>query len=195
MRIMIALALFVTLPLMAYASKTTTAVTSTGKIKSKPTAKHLIKNSELRAWIGSMSKLSVSTNLKYSGASLEDPFGKERPNPNGWGGDWSTRLSGSVSGRYRINKMQSLTTGFGLSARKPFHGMEQAEWKNPFLGHSFAQRFTYLSGYFSTSVTKYSQLNDKRLGKNLNLYAGYTLKWTRINKTAPRGCNSHSRSE
>jgi hypothetical protein len=164
----------------AYGAATTT---SQATIKGKGGSSHLIKNSELRANIGSMSKLSLSANLKYSGASIEDPFGEERPNPNGWGGDWSTRLSGSFSGRYRVNKMQSVTTGVGVSATKPFHGMDNGEWKNPFIRYSYAQRFSYLSGYLSTGLTKYTQSSDKRLGKNMNAYAGYTVKWTRIMQT------------
>ena len=74
-------------------------------------ASDVTENAKLKAELGSMSTFSMSGSLGYTGASLKDPFGDQRPNPDSLPGNYSTYLSGSISARYRLDKSTSITGG------------------------------------------------------------------------------------
>lgn len=83
----------------------------------------LITNPKMRAESGSKSKYSLASTLTYSGGSLNQPFGKTRPNLTGATGTTDfPSLVGQVSGKYNISKITALLGGVGVRWVAPFAG-------------------------------------------------------------------------
>lgn len=114
---------------LAEASKTKSKKTKESKKADKTTSKdnidEEITNARMRASSGSKNKLSMSMGIGYSGGKLSDPFGRERPdiygNPEN---ETLTSIGGSVSGRYRFTKNDSVTLGAGLSYLAPLRSYD-----------------------------------------------------------------------
>lgn len=81
-----------------------------------------ITNARLAADAGSMSKFSLRSVLGYNGGTLNNPFGRVRPNyrklPGGPIRD--TSIGGSFGLAYRIDKESQLRLDTGVSMRFPF---------------------------------------------------------------------------
>ena len=84
-------------------------------------ADNLITNKKIRAETGSKSRFSVSTALEYRGGSIDKPFDYKRPNIKAATAtsDYSA-LYATVSGKWNITKLDSLSAGVGLAAIAPF---------------------------------------------------------------------------
>ena len=94
-----------------------------------------ITDSKIKAEGGSLSQYSVKFNLSYYGPPIGDIENSMQPNPDGSIGNRSTALSGSISGRYRLNNKSTLGLGTGLKVLAPFHGAEQTDVNNPYLNY------------------------------------------------------------
>ncbi|MFG1501320.1 hypothetical protein ABMA70_14020 [Halobacteriovorax sp. XZX-3] len=124
-----------------------------------------ITNARMRAESGSKSPLSMSLSLGYNGGSLDDPFGKERPNiyadPEN---ETETSMSGSISGRYRLSKNDSITVGAGYSVLTPFHHAK-GDISNPYIGYSRVYTIAGIQTITSADLT----FGTKDSYKNQNL--------------------------
>jgi|FLYM01.1.fsa_nt_gi hypothetical protein len=123
-----------------------------------------ITNVRMRADSGSKSKWSLSSSLGYTGGSVDDPFGKERPNIQAYrvampGVQTNTSLDGSASIRYRANKNDSFTFGTSFGIMTPLHGDNTDPGQNQFNvwdpGVSYSRVFAGwgLQNVFSASGT------------------------------------------
>ena len=127
-------------------------------ITSPPASERLstVTNPELRAYAGSMSKISVKTSLSYSGSQIGSPFQDSyRKVDSKSASENLTSLSGSISGRYRIDRKRTLDFGSGLKAVTPFHGTDRVDVKDPYLSYSKVDRNGALQyrGSFGVSAT------------------------------------------
>jgi hypothetical protein len=149
-------------------------------LKSK--SKHKITDPEIRSEIGSMSKWSISSNISYAGSTLDDPLGEWRPNANVPSRPYTTYMSGSIRGRYRINKMSSITLGSGFNVEKPFQDTAgDLEFKNPNISYSLAHKNGKLVGSLFSGLDIYTTDYDKeRRQRKARMNVGYTLKYKRI---------------
>lgn len=82
-----------------------------------------ITNQRLAADMGAPTKWSMRAILSYSGGSLEDPFGRVRPNYRKLPGSpiLDTMLGGSVGVAYRVDAKSQLRLTTGVSMRTPLH--------------------------------------------------------------------------
>ncbi|MCB0407744.1 MAG: hypothetical protein KDD34_06020 [Bdellovibrionales bacterium] len=92
-----------------------------------------IKDIELKAEAGAKTRWSMKASLGYSGPSLAEPLSDHRRNPDGRFTDVRTSLGGSVGLRYRLKTDTTLNMGTGISAIRPFHGIEQIDTEDPYL--------------------------------------------------------------
>jgi hypothetical protein len=93
-----------------------------------------ITDAKIKADGGSLSRFSLKFALSYFGPPVGDLSNKKQPNPDGSIGSFDTALQGAMSGRFRLNKQSAISLGTGIGARTPFHGTEQVDVKNPFIG-------------------------------------------------------------
>lgn len=174
------------LALLGTASFAETATTSTTKVKAKSEktsdkADELITNKRMRANSGSLSKYSISTSFSYSGGSLTKPFAAERPNVASAGDVVNlASMGGSISGTYRINKLNRLSLGTGLSMSAPFNttidtndkGLAESFRRNqgklniadPYLGYSHVNNILGIQTVFSASVTEITTSSYRDFG-------------------------------
>ena len=83
----------------------------------------LITNAKMRAEAGSKSKFSVATAFQYMGGTVEKPFDAKRPNIKGAAATTSfTTLTGQISGKWNMTKVDSLFLGLGVKMLTPFAG-------------------------------------------------------------------------
>lgn len=111
-----------------------------------------ITNARMRAESGSKSKYSLSLSAGYSGGTIRDPLGKDRPdiigNPEE---ETSSEMGGSFSARYRATQNDSFTLGAGFGILTPLQGdvvqgQEQFDVSNPYIGYNRV----YKIGQFQT---------------------------------------------
>lgn len=127
----------------------------------------LITNRKLRAETGSKSKYSVSTAFAYNGGTINDPGSKVRPNITaGANVPTFSALSGSISGKYRLNVKDSLKAGFGLRVYQPFHEspdkssietkngpVQRANIDNPYAAYTHIDRIAGLQSVSTVTAT------------------------------------------
>jgi hypothetical protein len=97
-----------------------------------------ITNRKLRAESGSKSKYSLSFTANYYGSSLEKPFDKDRANTDGSKVPRRVTLDGDFSGRYRMDKNQSISVGTGYSLERPLQEAKRGDVSNPFMSYNYA---------------------------------------------------------
>ena len=132
---------------------------------------------ELRAEEGSMSKYSVKAFLSYYGPPVATPLASEQPNPDNKVGDYKVALSGSMSGRYRINSSEVLSAGSGLKALTPFHGLERVDLKSPYLKYSKSLRFHKVQMRLTSGVSVTTQKAYTDAGQVGALSGSYSMKY------------------
>jgi len=107
-----------------------------------------ITNNKMRAELGANKRFSFQANVSYNGSTVEKPFSEVRPairsglNPI----TVPASLSGTISGKYKINPNNSLGLNTGVSVNTPFHGnYSESKIENPVKGPNQKQeidRFT-----------------------------------------------------
>jgi hypothetical protein len=82
-----------------------------------------ITNAKLRAESGSKSKFSLSATATYTGGSIVNAFGTERPNIKGTPEQQvNSSMGGGLNGRYRWTKNDSFTAGTTYGIMTPLQG-------------------------------------------------------------------------
>lgn len=168
---------------VATASETTTTTVSSTPNQTTTSIREVLGNkkfeeneqitdAKLKAESGSLSKYSLSASLSYYGPTLGDLSAKDQPNPDASIGAYETSLGGSLGGRYRISKTETLSTGTGIKAIHPFHGIERFEMNNPYLTYAVTNRNFGIQmknsiGVSAITVPKYVAIGE---------YAGLNLE-------------------
>ncbi|CAE78613.1 hypothetical protein predicted by Glimmer/Critica [Bdellovibrio bacteriovorus HD100] len=114
--------------------KTTTSVGDVLKNKKFEDDKD-ITDSKLKAESGSLSRYSLKFSLSYFGPPIGDLDSKLQPNPDGSIGVNQVSLSGSISGRYRLDSKAAISAGTGINVLTPFQGAERTDVKTPFISY------------------------------------------------------------
>jgi hypothetical protein len=112
-----------------------------------------ITDAKLKAEGGSLSKYSLKFNLGYSGPPTTDLDSSYQPSPDTNKKPSKVNLSGSISGKYRIDSEKSFAAGTGLRANDPMHGVPTYDTIDPFFALSVLSRTDgmQMSHYFKVS--------------------------------------------
>ncbi len=100
----------------------------------------IITDQKLRADEGSLSRYSVKANLSYAGPGITDLENKDQPNPDHVVNTFQTKLIGSVGARYRLDGVNAVNAGTGLTAIHPLHGWERTDINSPFISYDHSGR-------------------------------------------------------
>jgi hypothetical protein len=82
---------------------------------------------------GSKSPFSLQFNMTYSGSSINHPFSADVPNPGNQVPPPLATLSGTFSGRYRIDDKTTVGLGAGLTTYTPFEGPKNTSVSDPYV--------------------------------------------------------------
>jgi hypothetical protein len=120
--------------------------TSSGKFReviktSEIADPQIITDKKLQADEGALSRYSLKFGLSYSGPGIGDLSNKNQPNPDGVPSTNETKISGSISARYRIDGVSAVSLGTGISAIHPLHGWDRTDVNNPFLSYDRSSRW------------------------------------------------------
>lgn len=124
-----------------------------------------ITDSKLKAESGSLSRYSLKFSMSYFGPPVGDLSNKMQPNPDGSLGVNQVSLSGSISGRYRLDSKSALSAGTGINVLTPFHGVERTDVKTPFLSYDRNSRIADLQvrnsyGFSWTTVPNFREVGQ-----------------------------------
>lgn len=175
------LAALTTLSVQAFAQTSTTTATAPAQSSTLKVGEVLqnkkfeddksITDTKLKAEGGSLSRYSLKVSLNFSGPPIGDISNKNQPNPEGNIGNSATSLGGSISARYRLDNKSALSTGTGVSALAPFHGVERVDTRNPFLRYDRTNRLGDVQLRNSFDVAYNSSPDYKKVGQTSS--AGY----------------------
>jgi hypothetical protein len=178
----------------AASSKAKASELSTKQEAQKEDIDKQITNAKLRAESGSKSKHSTSVSANYSGGTMDDAFGKNRPNiAQNSTAESLTSLTGDMKYRYRMAAGDSLTAGVGLKWIAPGHDLDKRqsdaiskqEAANPVVGYTKAVKVGTFQNVLNASVTKItsseiidsSQMNGYLYGSHTALTEIGTSGW------------------
>jgi hypothetical protein len=102
---------------------------------------NVITDKKLQADEGSFSKYSLKFSLGYSGPGIGDLSNPNQPNPDGVISSNQTKMTGSMSARYRFSGVSAMSFGTGVSAIHPLHGWDRTDINSPFLSYDRSSRF------------------------------------------------------
>jgi hypothetical protein len=122
----------------------------------------------------------MSSSFSYSGGSVQKPLAADRPNIGAAGDNVAVAgLAGSISGTYRLNKLNRVSIGTGLSTIAPFNDSIDTNDENaeaafdnnkgkidvadPYVVYTHVNKFMGVQSMFLADVTKItdSSYNDR----------------------------------
>jgi hypothetical protein len=103
---------------------------------------HVLTDNQLKADEGSLSRYSIKVSTSYNGAALSNLGAADQPNVDGTPGSYETKITGSISGRYRLSSTEALSAGTGISAIHPLHGLERFDTNSPYIGYDLSSRIS-----------------------------------------------------
>jgi hypothetical protein len=160
-----------------------TATTASNSSKADLDAE--VKDAKMRADSGSKSKLSASMTATYSGASVTQPFGEERPQIGRSSTEDPVSMGGGFGARYRFNKNESLyfATGFYKNLKDEDSKMDVS---NPYLSYNntFGVEDMQIGSSAKVSVT--TQELEKKVGM-VGTFSGSTSVLTKLNQSGLSG--------
>lgn len=144
-------------------------------------ADELITNRRFRASNGSLSKLSMNTQMSYNGGSIDKPFAADRPNVSNAGDTTSIAgISGSLNATYRLNKLNRINFGAGLQMLAPFNDSIQTsdpraqkefdnnrgelDVANPRVSFTHMNKFFGVQTILNAGYTQYTASNLRDIG-------------------------------
>jgi hypothetical protein len=149
-----------------------------------------VSNANLRASLGSMSKVSVSAGIGYVGSSIRKPLDNNTPNPNNQPGDYSTYFSGSLSARYRIDPSQSLSAGAAFVFRpdaqvntRTGNMSKTSEFSNPYIAYSWMKKWGNVILTQGADYTKFTKKGTLDGGWHSEVGYGAGILWSGVNGT------------
>ncbi len=134
-----------------------------------------ITNARLRATTGSKSKISIQTEMGYTGGSLIKPFDRVRPDLSPGALPDPVKITGSISGKYRVNDSDSINIGSGLSLLTPGYEGQRGQVDNPYITYGKAFKLNGLQNVLSVGFTNYTSESSKKADRTYNLSAAHTV--------------------
>lgn len=104
----------------------------TGTSNVTATAEGGEETSRAKTLAGSKSPFSFQLNFSYSGSSINHPLSENAPNPGNQVPVPLVYLTGTISGRYRIDSSTTVGLGLGLTTYQPFEGPKNTSLSNPY---------------------------------------------------------------
>lgn len=138
----------------------------------------LITNNLLRAQTGSKSRWSLSSNLDYSGGSIQKPLAEDRPNIASTTGDTpKASINGTISGKYNISAVNSLSAGVGVrwiaplstGSPKNYNG-DRVDAVNPMLTFQHLYKWSGIQSVLAVEPIYYTESNLVKQGYEYLLY-------------------------
>lgn len=135
-----------------------------------------ITNARLRASTGSKKRYSLQSAFTYNGGSIQKPLAKERPvlSPGTLYTD-PAKLTGSVSGKFRMTDHDNINLGVGIGWLTPTYQGQRGQVENPYISYSRVFKAGRFQNVIGASITKYTAdqaVDVKRL--NMSIGADYT---------------------
>lgn len=116
-----------------------------------------ITNPRLRAATGGLRRFSMQSSFNYEGGSINDPATRERPQlAPGLVPDAPTKITGSISGKWRITNHDNLNLGVGVGWTTPGHDGQRGQMENPFLSYSRVFKSGVTQNSFGMSIRKFT---------------------------------------
>ena len=100
-----------------------------------------VQNNRMRALEGSKSPWSMQFQLGYYGSNVDKPFAAEAPNPGNDTPPPVVKMVGTIQGRYRISKAQSVGFGAGIAGQTPFQGLKNSSISDPYADYAYSSTF------------------------------------------------------
>lgn len=116
-----------------------------------------ITNARLRASTGSKKRYSLQTAFNYNGGSIESPLSKVRPRltPGTIYQD-PAKLTGSISGKYRMTDYDNLNLGIGVGWLTPSYSGQRGQLENPYVSYSRVFKAGRIQNVMGLGFTKYT---------------------------------------
>lgn len=164
-------------------SSAPTSSTTTEIITSAPsstsTTEATNENNRLKTLEGSKSPWSFQLNLSYYGSSIDHPLSENAPNPGNEVPAPLVYTTGTIAGRYRLDKTTTIGVGIGVTAYKPFQGFKDPSAANPYADIAksyrigpFKGRGDFQLGFYTDN--QYSTLDGYIFGPTLTNEIYYT---------------------
>jgi len=138
-----------------------------------------ITNAKLRAQTGAKSLFSFQSTFNYNGGSIEDPLGKTRPqlSPGTVEND-PAKLTGSISGKYRITDHDNLNVGFGVGWLTPTYQGQKGQAEDPYAAYGRVFKAMGLQNVLNVAVTYYTTDSSIRRKDLFETDIDHTILWT-----------------
>ena len=135
-----------------------------------------ITNKKLRAETGAKSVISLKSAFAYSGGSINSPLSQERPQLSpGTTNPEPSKLSGSISAKYRISDHDSMSLGVGVGWLTPTYQGQKGQVENPYLGYTRAFKTGIIQNVIEASIVKYTSNSASKNDDLWNSNFDYTI--------------------
>ena len=138
-----------------------------------------ITNPRLRAATGSQKRISVQSSFNYEGGSMNDPLTRERPQlAPGLVPDAPTKITGLISGKWRISDHDNLNVGVGVGWATPGHEGQRGQSENPYASYGRVFKSGKTQNSFGLTVKKYTaDFATSQQQLNWEGSLGHTFLW------------------
>lgn len=134
-----------------------------------------ITNARLRASTGSKSKISIQTDMSYIGASIYSPFAKQRPDLSPGSDTEDVKLSGNISGKYRIGDSDAINVGSGMALLTPGYDGQRGQIENPYISYGRVFKSGNLQNVLSVSATNFTAERVKKQKRTFDVSLSHTV--------------------
>lgn len=163
------------------------------KIRSKKSTKStddLLSNNSLKAFSGSTSRWSISSNTSYLGGPISSPLSQDRPDISGSSATTiKSQLNSAISLKYNLDASNSLQAGTGLRWIAPFQSVNdydgtRFDLANPFITFQHIDNIKNVQEVLQFQMLQWTQSDTIILGYSqqlsMDLETVYEIKKTGI---------------
>ena len=137
-----------------------------------------ITNAKLRAATGAKSLFSFQSLFVYGGGSIQEPFSKDRlkltagtiePQPS--------KISGAISGKYRLTDHDNINVGFGVGWLTPMYQGQRGQAEDPYIAYGRVFKALGLQNVLNVALTYYTTDYQKAIEDQYQTDIDYTVLW------------------
>lgn len=156
----------------------TNAETGVKNAKSREDIDEEITNAKLRAATGAKSLYSFQSLFTYGGGSIKDPFSKDRlkltpgtiePQPS--------KISGAISGKYRLTDHDNINVGFGVGWLTPMYPGQRGQAEDPYVAYGRVFKAMGLQNVLNVALTYYTTDYQNSIKGLFQTDIDYTILW------------------
>lgn len=136
-----------------------------------------ITNARLRASTGAKKVISFQSSFNYNGGTVDSPLAKERPqlSPGTLEID-NAKLTGNMSGKYRITDRDNLNLGVGVGWVTPTYQGQYGQVENPFATYTRVFKAGSTQNVFQVQYLHYSNVRQREVRRReLELSVAHTV--------------------